>query len=105
MQRSFRMSETLYGTVIHRLPVRWGLCLGRHIIVGYNASYRTLRHEYGHYLQYKKLGPLYWFIIGIPSLLHAVVWTVCGKRWNYYRFFTEAWADRLSAEYFKEASV
>lgn len=51
-------------------------------------------HEYGHVKQSRILGPLYLFVIGIPSLLWAC-WYRKHKRGSYYAFYTEKWADRL----------
>ena len=56
-----------------------------------------LAHEYGHTIQSHKLGPLYLFVIGAPSL----IWAGCFEKYrikhnkSYYSFFTERWADKL----------
>lgn len=51
-------------------------------------------HEYGHALQSLYLGPLYLFVIGIPSLIWA--WRFNPDRGvSYYSFYTEKWADKL----------
>lgn len=58
---------------------------------------RVLKHEMGHREQSKRLGWLYLFIIGIPS----VIWQSCFRRYrekrniDYYDFYTEKWADKL----------
>lgn len=96
------MTEGYHGAVVIRTPYRWGLCLGRRIYVGWTAGEKTVRHEFGHHLQWKRLGPLYWIVIALPSLVHAAAWVLCGRRWNYHSFYTEEWADRLSKEYFGE---
>lgn len=77
--------------------MRGGISLGRYLIVAscykdYNG--RTEAHELGHYWQSLFLGPLYLFVIGIPSLVWAAVWRPGGRR-DYYQFYTEAWADKL----------
>ncbi len=57
---------------------------------------RLLVHEYGHTIQSLFLGPLYFLIIGIPS----VIWgTVKKTDQSYFSFFTEKTANRLG-EYF-----
>jgi hypothetical protein len=65
----------------------------------YNSSDKDLNHEYGHCRQSRVLGPFYLLIIGIPSFIHALARTLCWKlfhkKWNYYKFYTEAWADKL----------
>lgn len=99
------MREDFYTAVVIRTPYHWGLCLGRRIYVGWTAGEKKIRHEFGHHLQWKKLGPLYWFVIALPSLLHAGIYLLCGRRWNYNSFYTEAWANRLSDEFFGEGSA
>ena len=73
-----------------------GISLGRTIIVKrpYFADPDTWNHEYGHTRQSLYLGPLYLFVVGIPSLLWAWYWTP-GRDVSYYSFFTEKWADKL----------
>lgn len=56
-------------------------------------------HEYGHTFQSLILGPLYPFIVSIPSALWCML-PVCIKRRekkniSYYAFYTERWANRL----------
>ena len=56
-----------------------------------------LRHEYGHRIQSYILGPLYMIVIYVASLLHYHWFSKQGKDWNeYYNFFTEKNADKLS---------
>ena len=82
------------GTKVRRSQkMRGGISLGRYIIVGTYASHTTIRHEFGRCKQSRILGPLYLFLIGAPSLLHA--WLCPCKTHSYYDFFTEKWADRL----------
>lgn len=55
----------------------------------------TCSHEVGHSHQSLYLGWLYLFVIGIPSIIWAgIVHPKVGG--SYYRFYTEAWADRLA---------
>jgi hypothetical protein len=59
-----------------------GMSLSNSIFVPFewfDGSYwqdNYIKHEYGHSIQSKILGPLYLFIIGIPSLL----WAKLGKK-------------------------
>lgn len=78
--------------------------LGCYVFVGLNSEYRkTVKHELGHTIQSKILGPLYLIVIGIPSI------TYCGlrrifpslRKKNYYDFYTEKWANNLSEKYIK----
>ena len=65
---------------------------------------KILAHEYGHTIQSLLLGPLYLFVIGIPS------WLWCNlpyfrkmrkeRNISYHSFYTEKWADRLGEKVF-----
>ena len=77
--------------------MRGGISLGRYIII--RDTYKdykggTEQHELGHSIQSRYLGPLYLFVIGLPSLLWACWWNEDRNR-DYYSFYTERWADRL----------
>jgi len=90
--------------IIFRTSMVWysdkfpgGISLGKYIIV--NEKYwedngDTELHEYGHSIQSMWLGPLYLFVIGIPSILWAAWWNE-GRGVSYYKFYTEALADKL----------
>jgi hypothetical protein len=58
----------------------------------------TLQHEIGHTIQSKYLGPLYLFVIGIPSILWvgARMLSRTLRKKDYYWFYTEAWANKLA---------
>lgn len=73
-----------------------GISLGRTIIVRskYASDPNYLNHEYGHTRQSLYLGPLYLFVIGVPSLIWAAYWTPA-RGVSYYSFYTEKWADKL----------
>ena len=74
-----------------------GISLGKTIIVG-SQDRATSLHEHGHQIQSLFLGPLYLFIIGIPSIIWAGIY---GTRLHprthngYYKFYTEKSADRF----------
>ena len=83
-----------------------GISLGNYIIVndGHYRKYfadswkrNTVKHEYGHSIQSLRLGWLYLFVIGLPSLIWALIYgVIIPKTHNgYYRFYTEKWADKL----------
>lgn len=56
----------------------------------------VIKHELGHTKQSKILGPLYLIIIGLPSLLWAALRRVTFlKKYNYYSFYTEKWANKF----------
>ena len=73
-----------------------GISLGNMVMIG--SKYElTVKHEYGHQIQSKILGPLYLLVIGIPSIVWAglygsVIKYTCN---GYYKFYTESWADKL----------
>lgn len=75
--------------------------LGKYIFLSPSGAKNnfTIDHECGHSIQSKKLGPLYLFIIGIPSILHAMLnglFMCCIKdgEYNYYHFYTEKNANK-----------
>lgn len=76
--------------------INGSISLGKYIILDDDHSYEidTQKHEYGHQIQSFILGPLYLFVIGIPSLLWANVFWKPEKR-KYSWFYTEKWADKL----------
>lgn len=84
--------------------MRGAVTLGNYVFIGLNSEYKeTVKHELGHTIQSKILGPLYLIVIGIPSI------TYCGlrrlfpslRKKNYYDFYTEKWANNLSEKYIK----
>jgi len=75
--------------------MRGGISLGQYIIIqSGRGTLNTIKHEYGHSIQSKWLGPLYLIVIGLPSLLWAWWWTP-SRGVSYYCFYTEKWADKL----------
>ena len=94
-----------------------GISLGNYIFLD-SDSYKnyenfrdkeTIKHEYGHSIQSKILGPLYVFFIGLPSLIGNIVYRIKDKihektdtyetykqrSLNYYKQPWEYWADSL----------
>lgn len=73
-----------------------GVSLGSFIFMNQADSDNTFKHEFGHTLQSRILGPFYLFVIGIPSIMWAWVRRKC-RMWDvsYYSFYTEKWADKL----------
>lgn len=92
-----RWTEVLvnYTGWMRRGNSTYGVSLGRYIFLYEQNSddMTSERHEYGHSMQSLYLGPLYLFVIGIPSLIHAAFWRP-GKK-GYYDFYTERIADKL----------
>lgn len=83
----------LYRVRFYTAPkFKGGISLGQYIIMGHENE-NTVRHEYGHSLQSKMLGPLYLLVVGLPSVIHA--WLCDCHTHSYYDFFCELWADKL----------
>ncbi len=91
-----------HGAVVCHWKMTGSMGLGMFIFYGHydeEKSYAdaVLVHEYGHTIQSCILGPLYMFVIGIPSM----VWnaTPVFQRWRkegrytYYDFYPEGWAN------------
>lgn len=73
------------------------ISLGAFIICFYAPDEDTYKHEFGHCIQSLILGPLFLFVIGLPSL----IWCGCFDKYrqkhniSYYSFYTEKWANKL----------
>lgn len=81
-----------YSKVYRSKYMSGGISLGSFAFVSDNLAKKetAVRHEQGHMWDSKVMGPLYIFIVGIPSLLNAVNgFTKC-----YYDFYCEAWANK-----------
>lgn len=78
-----------------------GVSMGLFIFTCSGGGYHMTEHEYGHCMQSLLLGPLYFFIIGIPSVIWCnskkskVTRAKTGR--NYYSYFTEKWAEKNAA--------
>jgi hypothetical protein len=85
-------------------PLSGSISLGEHIFLDkyYEQSKierrdLTIKHEYGHTMQSRKLGWFYLLVIGLPSIVWAGAFKGYRKKNNvsYYSFYTEKWADKL----------
>jgi hypothetical protein len=82
-----------------------GVCLGNYIIMKYKETGNDMKHEFGHSIQSRILGPLYLLLIGLPSLcgnIYDQVFHTYERGWNYWesvkRYYNqpwEKWADKL----------
>ena len=80
-----------------------GISLGNYIIMNREDNEDGMKHEYGHSIQSRILGPLYLVIIGIPSGLYnlidqLIVEKAVGLERSiilYYNMPWEKWADKL----------
>ena len=76
-----------------------GVTMGKYVYIWRfdNDKEFTVKHEHGHVIQSKILGPLYLLVIGLPSLLWAWLYKKVAPNKSYYWFYTEAWADKLAS--------
>ncbi len=90
------------GAVVTRWKRPDSLGMGMFIFHRSNDKY-VLSHEYGHTIQSIILGPLFLFVIGIPSIIWAGCFGDYRKRNNidYYSVFQEKWATELGKKYTK----
>lgn len=79
-----------------------GISLGNYIIMNREDREDGMRHEYGHSIQSRILGPLYLLVIGIPSACGNLFDRLFHKKWHwskqmkwYYNQPWEKWADEL----------
>jgi hypothetical protein len=87
------------GATVLRTSGRWGaITLGSYIIgdrtIRAKVGNQLFMHEYGHYLQSQRNGPLYLTKYGIPSLVNATF----GE--NHKTYWVEKDANRRAYKYF-----
>lgn len=95
-----RCPHTYYnGTILTTCPPSfWGISLGQFIFVPDVPNKEEYEvHEYGHALQSLLLGPLYIFVIGIPSIswgrIPCFIKMRQQKNIRYTSFYCEKWAS------------
>ena len=90
-------TERYEDTFVTRWKYGSGVSLGCFIFISEHANHKTLRHEYGHFLDGNCLGPLYLPIIFLPSFCWAAFFDKYREKHNisYYTFYTERRADKL----------
>ena len=88
--------ETYKLATVIRLDAKFGVSLGKFILLGNNYKDITIKHEYGHTLQNFIFGPLYLLAVGIPSIIRNII-SRFNKNiaMNYYKAYPENWADKL----------
>lgn len=94
-----RMQRRIGNVRIYSWAWRSGVSLGWFCFVPENAPLRMLSHEYGHMRQSLYLGPLYFIVVGIPSFVWACLYGMRIVSGDYYRFYTERWAEKLGASF------
>lgn len=95
----YKGHDSIYEDAIVRRSVkmRGGISLGRYIIINQWSTAKTVKHEYGHTIQSRRLGWFYLLLVGLPSIVWACLYgSVIKPTLNgYYKFITECSADRL----------
>lgn len=93
---------THHGAVVTKWKKSHSMGLGMFIFFGHEGApdeKNVLSHEYGHTVQSAWLGPLFLFVIGIPSYTWAFLPSCVKKRKEqgikYCSFYPESWANRL----------
>ena len=95
-------ANVLYLTTVCETSLNLGGSFGPLVIVPENRDENTLMHERGHSVQSMMLGPLYLFVVGIPSftmnVLSVVLWMMGREQFarDYYKRWPESWADRIA---------
>ncbi len=99
--------ENFFNSKIYYHSEDWGgISMGMFIIINKTRGEDWLAsvkvHEFGHSIQSIILGPLYLFVIGLPSLIWCnakrFVKLRKEKGVSYYSFYTEKWANYLGSK-------
>lgn len=88
--------ENKEGVYILETDSRQGsVSLGNFVFISKYTKNRDfiIKHELGHTIQSKYLGPLYLFVIGIPSITWVMLRRMIPelRKYSYYDFYTESW--------------
>ena len=77
-----------------------GFTMGNLMTVGPNSSMETIEHEFGHYIQSRRFGPLWIPAFGIPSIMNAWITGGASTLQEYESsFYTERNAGKLGRKY------
>lgn len=107
LTRKYKESEEFFGSRIYYHNDNWGgISLGMFIIINAGKGKEWIDsvkvHEYGHSIQSIILGPLYLFVIGLPSLIWCnskrFITLRKEKNVSYYSFYPERWANYLGTK-------
>lgn len=98
-----KMTKCVSKNYKNAVATKWNnkygsVSLGMFLFVTNDKDETLAAHEYGHSIQSLILGPLFLFVIGIPSLCWAAFGDKYRKKHNktYYEFYTESWANKIS---------
>jgi hypothetical protein len=109
-----KRAEGIFGYgdiyVISNRSFRFWVSLGEYIILRPSCGLDTIKHEKGHQVQSRWLGPLYLLVVGLPSAVFCNLWDrVFHKGWYtdrrvawYHSRWPEGpgghWWDRFTAD-------
>ena len=95
--REHRQIEAAGFTALRcRTELSFCFSLGFYVFAPQCVNDDILRHEIGHCLQSRYLGPLYLLVVGLPSLVLFVIARIFKKDPHWYHSrFPENWANRL----------
>ena len=97
----YRHQKFGYANIVYMPWNAGGLSMGLFIFLKDRGeapnpwSYNTRIHEYGHTWQCLLLGPLYYIVIALPSVIWCNFFESYRKKNNvsYYKLYCEAWAN------------
>ena len=76
-----------------------GITMGNIITVGSGSTIDVITHEFGHYIQSRRFGPLWIPLFGIPSITRAGLWSLGIVGGDYDSFYTESNATKIGKKY------
>lgn len=93
------MAGDIYGTKYGGITIpERGIIVGKGVFTsGLQKGAAMMQHEYGHILQYLRVGPKAYYSIIAPESLASATFTSIESHQN---FWTETWANYLSKGYF-----
>jgi hypothetical protein len=101
-----------YANIVYMPWDQGGLSMGEFIFIRENHpdkiwAYNVRIHEYGHTWQCLLLGPLYYIVVALPS----VIWCHCFANYrkknnvSYYKLYCEGWANSWGEKFSKMKRV
>ena len=79
----------------------YGIIVGKGTLTsGSDVGKELLQHEYGHVLQYKKIGAKAFYSVITPESTASASYSCINPLYNHDSFWTETWANYLSRHYF-----
>lgn len=101
-RRGYGRGERFCNSIVTPLPgAGGGFSLGIFIFLGKDVRRDLRAHEYGHTIQCLFLGPLYWIVIALPS----VIWFLFFENYRrkhrvpYDALYCERWATSLGTRW------